>query len=94
MSCRVWALHNAIFAVLPMFIAIALLGLSRGAVIARVIPAWTGVIGVVGAGLLAVGATLAPETAATTSPLLAVSMVGFAGWLVFLVVAGLRLARD
>lgn len=89
-----WALHNSIFTVLDLFIALALLGLSRAAVAARITPQAFTWLAPAGAALLAVGTLSGPAIAGGH----AMTMFGIAGsgflvWLAFLIVTGLRLVR-
>lgn len=88
-----WTLHNAVFSVLTLMIGIALLGWSRAAVGSGVVPAWIGPVGVAGAGLLALNTALAPLVTETSSPAMALGAIGFLGWVVFVVVASVRLLR-
>lgn len=88
-----WTLHNAVFSVLTLMIGIALFGWSRAATTSGVAPAWIGPVGVVGACLLALNTALAPLVTETSSPAMAVGALGFLGWVVFVVVASLRLLR-
>lgn len=89
-----WTLHNALFAVLTVSIAVALLGLSRAAATAGVTHRSFGAVGVVGAILLAVNTAMAPLITDTSSPVLAVGLVGFACWVAFVIATGYRLLVD
>jgi hypothetical protein len=89
-----WTLHNALFALLNLVIAVALLGLSRAAVAARLAGPSFHLIGAAGAVLLAFAAALAPVLAETTSPALVLALVGFIAWLGLLVVTGRRLIAE
>jgi hypothetical protein len=88
-----WILHNAVFGVLTLSIGIALLGLSQAAVRSRLIHASFKPIGVVGACLLAFNTAVAPLIVASTSPLMAVGLVGFACWVAFVIVTAYKLVR-
>lgn len=89
-----WALHNSVFTVLDLSIAIALLGLSRAGVAAGITPRVFGRLGPVGAGLLMVGTLTGPATAGgETMAFFGVTVVGFMVWLGFLIATGLRLMR-
>jgi hypothetical protein len=89
-----WTLHNALFALINLVIAVALLGLSRAAVAARLAGPSFHLVGAVGAMLLALAAALAPALTETTSPALALALVGFIAWLGLLVVTGRRLIAE
>jgi hypothetical protein len=89
-----WALHNGLFSVLFLFIAVALLGLSRAGVAAGVTPPVFERLGPVGAGLLAVAAVAGPSIAAGDAmALFGLGALGFVAWLAFLFTTGLRLVR-
>jgi hypothetical protein len=89
-----WALHNSIFSVLDLSIAIALLGLSRAAVTAGITPKAFTWLAPVGAVMLVVGTIAGPSIAAGhTMALFGVTGLGFLTWLAFLVVTGVRLLR-
>lgn len=88
-----WTLHNSIFSVLLLSIAVGLLGLSRAAVNAGVAPSWIGPMGTVGTALLATCAALAPAVAASTSPVLAIGALGFVLWIMMIVVVASRMTR-
>jgi hypothetical protein len=89
-----WMLHNAIFSVLTLPIGVALLGLSQACARSGLAHPKFKVVGVVGACLLAFNTAAAPLIAATTSPLMAVGLVGFLCWVVFVVVTGYKLVRS
>ncbi len=89
-----WALHNSIFTVLDLSIAIALLGLSRASVAAGMTPKAFTWLAPVGAALLVIGTVAGPAIAAGhTVVLFGVAGLGFLTWLAFLVVTGVRLVR-
>jgi hypothetical protein len=81
-----WVLHNSLFAVLTLSIAVALLSLSQATVASGLVHASFRFIGMVGACLLAFNTALAPLIAASSTPLIAVGLFGFACWVVFVIV--------
>jgi len=89
----VYLLHNAVFAVNSVFVAVALFGLSRAAVMTGMIRPVIGRIAVPGAALLALSTALAPVTVHHASPLAFVGAIGFVGWIIFVVAASLRLRK-
>jgi hypothetical protein len=89
-----WLLHNATFAVLTLPIAVALLGLSQACARSGLTHASFKVVGVVGACLLAFNTAVAPLIATTTSPLMAIGLVGFLCWVVFVIVTSYKLLRN
>lgn len=89
-----WAFHNSAFTVLYLSLAVALLGLSRAGVAAGLTPRAFERVAPVGAGLLLAGAITGPSIAAGDAmAVFALSFIGFAVWLGFLVSTGLRLVR-
>ena len=89
-----WALHNSIFSVLDLSIALALLGLSRAAVAAGLTPKAFNWLAPVGASLLLIGTIGGPLVAeGRVTALFGAAGVGFVIWLAFLVVTGVRLVR-
>ena len=89
-----WLLHNSIFSVLSLFVGVALFGLSRASAAAGLISSRIKGIAVAGAALLAGSTAFAPITVDHFGPLSLVSLVGFLGWLTFLVAVSLRIRRD
>ncbi len=90
-----WALHNSVFTVLDIFIAIALLGLSRAGIAAGLTPRAFGRLAPVGSALLLVGTFAGPSIAAGDAmPLFGLAGVGFVIWLAFLAATGIRLVRS
>ncbi len=86
-----WALHNGVFAVLDLSIAVALVGLSRAAMAAGIAPRVFSWLAPAGAALLAVGAVGSPLLAdGSAMPVLFAAVVGFVVWLSFLAATGLR----
>lgn len=87
-----WVLHNAIFTLNLVAVAGALFGLGRAAAVARIVPTWMRPVSLLGA--LALAAAALPIVAEVHgSNLLGLGLAGFACWLVFLAVAGIRLLR-
>lgn len=87
-----WSLHNAIFTINLLAIGAALLGLSRAAALGGLIPQKLSIITIAGALLLAIAA--APAVAEVHgSPLLALGLLGFLSWALFIAVASVRLLR-
>jgi hypothetical protein len=90
-----WALHNSIFTVLDLSIAIALLGLSRAGIAAGITPRVFRRLAPIGAAMLSVGTLAGPSIAAGDAvPLFGVAGIGFLVWLSFLLTTGLRLVRS
>ena len=90
-----WALHNSVFTVLDLFIAAALLGLSRAGIAAGITPRAFRRLGPVGSALLLVGSFAGPSIAAGDAmPLFGLTGIGFLIWLSFLAVTGTRLVRS
>ncbi len=87
-----WALHAAAFGLDLAAIAVALIGLSRAAASIGLIPQWTAVAALPGAVFLFVAAVF---TVALTNggPWVALGLVGFVIWIVFVVTAGVSLLR-
>lgn len=88
-----WAFHNALFGMNLMALALALAGLSMGAVAGGLLPGWFRYLGWTGAALLAAGASQTPAIADGSS-LIALGYAGFVCWLVFVAGAGLALLRS
>lgn len=90
-----WTLHNSVFTVLYLSLAIALVGLSRAGVAAGLTPRAFEYLAPIGAGLLAVAAVAGPAIAAGDAmPVFGLGLLGFLAWLAFLASTGLRLARS
>jgi hypothetical protein len=85
-----WAVHAAAFGLDLAAIAVALIGLSRAAASLRLIPSWMAAAAFPGAACLFVAAVF---TVALTNggPWLAVGLIGFVIWLVFVVTAAVAL---
>ncbi len=89
-----WALHNSIFSVLDLFIALALVGLSRAAVAAAMTPKAFTWAAPVGAVLLVIGVVAGPAVAGGDAlAFFAIAGLGFLVWLAFLIATGVRLIR-
>jgi hypothetical protein len=92
LTVLIWTLHNAIFTINLLAIGAALLGLSRAASLGGLIPRWLGVLAIIGAALLALAS--APAVAQVEgSPFLALGLLGFLCWLLFVAVASARLLQ-
>jgi hypothetical protein len=92
LTVLIWTLHNAIFTINLLAIGGALLGLSRAAAYGGMIPGWLGILTLIGSGLLMIAA--APAVAQVHgSPLLALGLLGFLCWLLFLAVTSARLLK-
>ena len=89
-----WALHNSVFAVLDLSIAVALLGLSRAGVSTGMTPKVYARLAPVGSALLVVGTLAGPAIAGGDAmPLFGLVGLGFVVWLSFLISTGVRLIR-
>ncbi|WP_345124550.1 DUF4386 family protein [Dactylosporangium darangshiense] len=87
-----WTFHNGVFTVNMAGVGLALLGLGRAAVLARLVPRWLSPVMTLGAVLLLVAAV--PAVAVTTgSPWIGLGYAGFVVWLLFLAMAGVALLR-
>lgn len=90
-----WALHNSVFTILDLSIAVALVGLSRAGVSAGITPRVFERLAPVGSALLLVGTLAGPYIAAGDAmPLFGLAGAGFLVWLSFLFTTGLRLVRS
>ncbi len=90
-----WTLHNSVFTVLDLSIAVALLGLSRAGVAAGITPRVFTRLAPIGSALLLVGTLAGPSIAAgDAQPLFGLAGLGFLVWLAFLITTGLRLVRS
>jgi hypothetical protein len=87
-----WAVHGAAFGLDLAAIAVALIGLSRAATASALIPARLGAALLPGAGFLLIASVF---TVALTNggPWLALGLVGFVTWLVFMVATSVSLLR-
>lgn len=87
-----WALHAAAFGLDMAAIGATLIALSRAAAAARLIPAWFAAVAWPGAACLIV-ASVFTVALVNGGPWLAVGLVGFFVWLVFVVAASISLLR-
>lgn len=89
-----WDLHTAAFVMSATSLAAVLGAFSLGALATgALVPRWTAATGLAGAAsLLAAGAMVVPTL--DGSPAFFLQFVGFTTWLIFLVVASLRLLRS
>ena len=89
----VWQVHAAAFALaLPMFGA-TFVGAAFAAHVSGLTPAWQRLLGLVGGSLL-LAAGVGNLAIADGSALIFVGLLGFAAWLVWLLVTGVRLVRS
>jgi hypothetical protein len=90
-----WLTHNAVFAILGLSLAMALLGLGRAAAAGGLAPAFFRWLAPVGAAALCVGAAGAPvEVDGSVMATMLPSLAGFVVWLAFLVCTSLRMVRS
>lgn len=90
-----WLTHNAVFAVLGLALATALLGLGLAASAAGIAPPFFRWLAPLGAAGLCCGAAAAPVVAdGSVVAGMAPSLAGFVVWLVFLVTTGSRMVRS
>jgi hypothetical protein len=87
-----WSLHNAVFTILLVAIAVALAGLSAASAGAGLVGRRWKEIGGVGAILLAITAATAPAVI-DGSPVMALGLVGFVAWLAFMAVSSRALLQ-
>ena len=89
----IWDLHGSAFSMSATGLAAVLVFFALGSLLgADLVPRWTAILALVGSGLLvAAGALAAPSV--DGGPGLYLQLGGFVTWLVFLVVASLRLLR-
>jgi hypothetical protein len=74
-------------------LAVTLFGLSRTVLELRLAPRWTDRVSIAGSGLLLVGSMQAAAALDGVLPGLLLGFAGFAIWLLFLLVTGIRLVR-
>lgn len=89
----VWRVHAAAFALALPMIGTTFVGAALAAHASSLTPAWQRVLGLVG-GSLSLAAGLGNLAIADGSPLLFVGLLGFLGFLVWLVATGVRLVRS
>jgi len=87
----VWQLHAGAFALALSALGTTFIGAALAAHASRLVAPWQRVLGVAGGGLL-IAAGVANLAIADGSPILFVGMLGYAAWLVWLLVTGVRLA--
>lgn len=87
-----WAIHAGAFGLDLGAIAVALVGLSRAALTAGLIPGWTAAISLPGAACLLV-ASMFTVAIADGGPWIALALIGFVVWAIFVVVASISLMR-
>ena len=87
----VWQLHAGAFALALSALGTTFIGAALGAHASRLAAPWQRVLGVAGGGL-AIAAGVANLAIADGSPILFVGLLGYAAWLVWLLVTGVRLA--
>src|SRR6187455_1815146 len=88
----VWQLHAGAFALALSALGTTFIGAALAAHACRLAAPWQRVLGVAGGGLL-IAAGVANLAIAEGSPILFVGMLGYAAWLVWLLVTGVRLVR-
>lgn len=88
-----WALRGAAFGLDLAAIAVALIGLSRAAASVQLVPRWLTIAAWPASACLLVAATF---TVALTNggPWIAVGLIGFVVWLIFVITASLSLLRS
>src|SRR6476659_2593612 len=86
----VWQLHAGAFALALSALGTTFIGAALGAHASRLAAPWQRVLGVAGGGLL-IAAGVANLAIADGSPILFVGLLGYAAWLVWLLVTGVRL---
>jgi hypothetical protein len=87
----VWQLHAGAFALALSALGTTFIGAALAAHASRLVAPWQRVLGVAGGGLL-IAAGVANLAIADGSPILFVGLLGYAAWLVWLLVTGVRLA--
>jgi hypothetical protein len=88
----VWQLHAGAFALALSALGTTFIGAALAAHASRLAAPWQRVLGVAG-GSLAIAAGVANLAIADGSPILFVGLLGYAAWLVWLLVTGVRLVR-
>jgi hypothetical protein len=86
----VWQMHAAAFALALPALGTTFIGAALAAHASRLAAPWQRVLGVAG-GSLAIAAGVANLAIADGSPILFVGLLGYAAWLVWLLVTGVRL---
>jgi hypothetical protein len=89
-----WLTHNAVFSILGLALAMALLGLGRAGAAAGLTPAFFRWLAPVGATALCIGAAGAPvEADGTAMAAMLPALIGFLVWLALLVSTSVRMVR-
>jgi hypothetical protein len=88
-----WAMHGAAFGLDLAAIAVTLIGLSRAAAEMRLIPSWLALATWPGAACLLV-ASVFTVALVNGGPWIAVGLVGFVVWLLFVIIASISLLRS
>jgi len=89
----VWRMHAAAFALALPALGTTLLGAAVATHLAGLTPRWQRLIGISGGGSL-IAAGTASLAIADGSPLVLASMPGYAAWIAWLAVTGIRLLRS
>ncbi|GAA4726425.1 hypothetical protein GCM10025782_25970 [Pedococcus ginsenosidimutans] len=89
----VWRIHAAAFGLALPMLGATFVGTALAAHASGLTPAWQRLLGLVGGGLLVV-AGIGNLALADGSPLVFVGLLGFASWLAWLIVTGVRLVRS
>ena len=87
-----WAIHAGAFGLDLAAIAVTLIGLSRAARSGRLVGPWAAIAALPGAACLLIAATFTVASA-DGGPWIALGLVGFVTWLVFVVAASIALLR-
>lgn len=94
-SSGLWQLHNALFDLNGIALAIALLGFSIGGLRTSTLRTWHGAVGLLAAALQLASSMLTPiALSGGPAGLAVVGLVGFLLWLVWLTTFGVVLLRD
>ena len=88
----IWAMHAAAFGLVLAAQAVALVGLSQAAMATRLVPRWLGVAAVLG-GVCLLTAAVFTVAIAEGAPWIALGLIGFVVWGIFIAVAGTALLR-
>ena len=88
----IWELHNALFALNAMSLAVIMFSLSVAGLRTALIRRWHATVGLVGAVAMTIAAVMSPW-AADGGPLAMIGFAGFIMWLVWIITYGVRLVR-
>ncbi len=88
-----WILHNAVFGVLLVAVAVALAGLSAAAAATGVVAGFWKPVGLLGAVLLGIAGAATPAII-DGSPIMAVGLIGFLVWLAFVATVAISMLRN